>query len=90
LATVVAHFQLLRPDVAKELWMQWLQEDRMDDVILMMSKMSEKKLGSILQKFQTDKELTKLKEIHQRIIDSKDKTSNVKNAIEQIKAPGNG
>ena len=62
LTTVVAQIEQLKPDTAKDLLMQWLQEDRMDDVILMMSKMSEKKLGSIFKTFQTDEELTKLKE----------------------------
>lgn len=90
LTTVVAHLELLKADVAKEELMQWLEEDRMDDVILMMSKMSEKKLGSILKTFQTEKELTKLKQIHQRIIDSKDKTSSVKNALDELKALGAG
>jgi hypothetical protein len=86
LTTVVQHLETMTPEIAKDELMQWLQEDRMDDVILLMSKMQEKKLGSILKKFEGEKELTKLKEIHQRIIDGKDKASNVKSAIEEMKS----
>lgn len=88
LATVVGHLELLKADKAKEELMRWLEEDRMNDVILLMSKMSEKKLGNILKTFQNDKELTRLYEIHQRIIDSNDKESTVKNALEELKALG--
>ena len=37
--------------------MRWINEDRMDDAILLMSKMSETKLGKILKTFETDAEL---------------------------------
>jgi hypothetical protein len=88
LATVVGHLELLRPESAKEEFMRWLEEDRMDDVILLMSKMSVKKLGAILQRFQLPEEQTKLYEIHQRILDSNAKASTVKNALEELKALG--
>ncbi len=68
LATVVSQLEQIKPDVAKDLLMRWIEEERMDDAILLMSKMSESKLSKILKEFETDKELDRLHEIHQRII----------------------
>jgi hypothetical protein len=86
LATVVGHLEMLQPSQAKEELIRWIDEDRMNDAILLMSKMSEKKLRSILKSFQTPKELTTLYQIHQRIIDSHDKASTVKDALEELNA----
>jgi len=68
LATVVSQLEQLAPEVAKESLMRWIDEGRMDDAILLMSKMSESKLAKILKTFETDQELDKLHEIHRRII----------------------
>lgn len=68
LATVVSQLEQLSPEVAKESLMRWIDEGRMDDAILLMSKMSESKLAKILRTFETDQELDKLHEIHRRII----------------------
>ncbi len=84
LNTVVSHLEMLKPDVAKGELLQWLDEGRMDDAILLMSKMSEKKLGNILKTFQDKDELTKLKDIHQRIIGNQGQASNVKSALDQL------
>jgi 3-methyladenine DNA glycosylase AlkC len=67
-ATVVGQLEQLRPDVAKESLMRWIKEGRMDDAILLMSRMSETKLSKILKTFETDEELDKLHQIHQKII----------------------
>jgi hypothetical protein len=48
--------------------MRWIDEGRMDDAILLMSRMSEPKLSKILKSFETDEELDKLHEIHQRML----------------------
>jgi hypothetical protein len=70
LAKVVAQIEQLRADNGKAMLLRWIDEGRMDDAILLMSKMSENKLGRILKTFETEEELTKLHEIHQRIIGS--------------------
>ncbi len=67
-ATVVSQLEQLQPDVAKDSLMRWIDEGRMDDAILLMSRMSETKLSKILKSFETDAELDKLHEIHQRIL----------------------
>jgi hypothetical protein len=66
--------------------MRWINEGRMDDAILLMSKMSEAKLGRILKTFQTDEELNKLHEIHQRIIAGGSTTSELQRALDELKA----
>jgi hypothetical protein len=90
LNTVVSHLEAIQPQQSKEELLRWLDEGRMDDAILLMSKMSESKLSKILKKFQTDEELTKLYEIHQRIIDSGDKASTLDQALGDLKSLGAG
>jgi hypothetical protein len=68
-ATVVSQLEQLQPEVAKDSLMRWINEGRMDDAILLMSQMSESKLSKILKSFETDVELDKLHEIHERILD---------------------
>jgi hypothetical protein len=65
--------------------MFWIDEGRMDDAILLMSKMSENKLGKILKTFETDEELNKLHEIHQRIIGSGAANSQLEKALGELK-----
>src|SRR6187431_523944 len=67
-AKVVGQLEQVKPDVAKDSLMKFIEEERMDDAILLMSKMSESKLKSILKTFQTPAELSKLHEIHRRIM----------------------
>jgi hypothetical protein len=67
-AKVVSQLEQLRPDVAKASLMRWIDQGRMDDAILLMSKMSDTKLSKVLKSFATDEELDKLHEIHQRIL----------------------
>jgi len=90
LAKVVAQLEQVRPDTGKDLLMRWINEGRMDDTILLMSKMSENKLGRILKTFQTDEELNKLHEIHQRIIGSGAATSDLEKALGELKAIDGG
>jgi hypothetical protein len=92
-ATVVNQLEQLKPDVAKESLMLWINEGRMDDAILLMSRMSETKLSRILQKFEAPPDLEKLHEIHQRILsgnkssaDSVD-TSKLQKAIGELNPP---
>ena len=86
LAKVVAQLEQVRADTGKDLLMRWINEGRMDDAILLMSKMSENKLGRILKTFQTDDELNKLHEIHQRIIGSGAANSELQKALGELKA----
>jgi hypothetical protein len=58
----------------------------MDDAILLMSKMSESRLKKLLKEFQSDDELNKLYEIHQRIIDNREKASSLQKALADLKA----
>lgn len=68
LATVVKQLEQVTPEVGKDALLRWIGENKMDDAILLMSRMNESKLAKILKKFETPEELSKLHEIHQRII----------------------
>ncbi len=70
IAKVVSQLEQVTPEVGKDQLMRWIAEDKMDDAILLMSKMSESKLAKILKTFETPEELAKLHEIHERIISS--------------------
>jgi hypothetical protein len=51
-----------------------------------MNKMSESKLKSILKTFQTPQELSKLHDIHRRIINGGPDSANLKKAINELNA----
>jgi hypothetical protein len=86
LAKVVAQLEQVRPAVGKDSLMRWIDEGRMDDAILLMSKMSESKLAKILKTFETEEELDKLHEIHQRIIGSGAGAAQLEQALGELKA----
>jgi len=83
-AKVVGQLEQVKPDVAKDSLMKFIEEDRMDDAILLMSKMSESKLKSILKTFQTPQELSKLHDIHRRIMSGGPEAANLKKAINEL------
>jgi hypothetical protein len=88
IAKVVSDLEQVKPTTAKDLLMRWCSEDRMDDVILLLGKMSETKKGKILKSFATPDELDKLHEIHRRLIDSKeneDQLQQAQNELESLK-----
>jgi hypothetical protein len=85
-AKVVGHLEQVKPDVGKDSLMKFIEEDRMDDAILLMSKMSESKLKNILKTFQTPQELSKLHEIHRRIMSGGSESANLKKAIGELNA----
>src|SRR5262245_5835936 len=91
IARVVTQLEQVKPATGKELLMRYLAEDRMDDAILLMSKMSESKLAKILKTFETEDELDKLHEIHERIVASGGDTKQLDNALDNLpsKASGN-
>jgi hypothetical protein len=69
-AKVVNQLEQVAPEVGKEQLKMWIAEKKMDDAIMLMSKMSENKLAKILKTFETDEELAQLHEIHERIMSS--------------------
>lgn len=87
LAKVVSDLEQLKPAMAKEQLMRWIDEDRMSDVITMLGRMSENKKKKILQSFSTDVELDKLHEIHRLMLESnatKQKLNEAQNALKAI------
>ncbi len=86
IAKVVGQLEQVKPEVAKDSLMKFIEEDRMDDAILLMSKMSESKLKNILKTFQTPQELSKLHDIHRRIISGGPESANLKKAIGELNA----
>jgi hypothetical protein len=83
-AKVVSQLEQLQPDIAKQSLMRWIDQGRMDDAILLMGKMSEAKLSKILKSFETDEELDKLHEIHQRILASGAGKSPLQKALTEL------
>jgi hypothetical protein len=91
LAKVVGQLEQVRPAIGKESLMRWIAEGRMDDAILLMSKMNESKLAKILKTFETDEELDRLHEIHQRIIsDGAGPAKNIEEALGELEAVDKG
>ncbi len=86
LATVVGQLEAINPPQAKDALLRWVKDGKIDDAILLMSKMSESKLKKILQRFQTTDELTTLYEIHRRIIDKGQKSKPFDEVIEEFNA----
>jgi len=84
-ATVVRDLEQVKPTVAKDLLLRWIDEKRIDDVILLMNKMSESKLAKLLKTFQTPEELDKLHEIHQRTINGGEEKAKLNKAIDELK-----
>jgi hypothetical protein len=83
-AKVVSQLEQVRPDVGKAELLRWINEGRMDDAIVLMSKMSETKLGKILKTFETDAELDTLHEIHERIISGSSETEQLQKALDEL------
>jgi hypothetical protein len=83
-AKVVGQLEQVKPEVGKDSLMKFIEEDRMDDAILLMSKMSESKLKNILKTFQTPQELSKLHDIHRRIMSGGPEAANLKKAINEL------
>jgi len=84
IAKVVSQLEQLQPDIAKQSLMRWINQGRMDDAILLMSKMTETKLSKILKSFETDEELDELHRIHQRILASSAGTSQLQKALNEL------
>src|SRR3954453_15386835 len=85
-AKVVSQLEQVKPDVGKDSLMKFIEEERMDDAILLMSKMSESKLKNILKTFQTPEELIRLHDIHRRIISGGPEVGKLKKAFGELNA----
>ena len=65
----MSDLEQVKPATAKDLLMRWVNEERMNDVILLLGRMSETKKGKILKSFATPEELDKLHEIHRLLLE---------------------
>jgi hypothetical protein len=83
---VVAQLEQVSPDVGKDQLMRFINEKKMDDAIALMNRMSENKLAKILKTFETPEELTKLHEIHERILTSGADSSKLQKALSELEA----
>lgn len=88
IAKVVSQLEQVSPDVGKQQLMLWIEEKKMDDAILLMSRMAENKLAKILKTFESDTELKQLHEIHERIISSGNENSKLEKALGELNAVG--
>jgi hypothetical protein len=84
LTKVVSDLEQVKPATAKDLLMRWVNEDRMNDVILLLGRMSETKKGKILKSFATPEELDKLHEIHRLLLESKENQEQLKQAEAEL------
>ena len=85
MAKVVSDLEQVKPSTAKDLLMRWITEDRMNDVITLLGKMSENKKGKILNSFTTPEELDKLHQIHRLMLDSVASKNDLTKALGELK-----
>jgi hypothetical protein len=88
-ATVVSQLEQVSPENGKNQILLWVAEKRMDDAILLMSRMSESKLKKILQAFEKPEELTQLHEIQLHIMSSGKENSPLDKALKELNAANN-
>lgn len=87
---VVSQLEQVAPEVGKDQLMRWITDNKMDDAILLMSKMSDTKLAKILKTFETPDDLKKLHEIHERIISTGSDNSKLEKALGELDALNGG
>jgi hypothetical protein len=90
IAKVVINLEQVKPATAKKLLMQWIDEDRMEDVITLLGRMSENKKAKILSSFSTDEELAKLHEILQMMLDGTAEKDQLTQALGELDAVTEG
>lgn len=86
LTKVVTDLEQVKPATAKDLLMRWIEEDRMNDVILLLGRMSETKKSKILKAFMSPEELDKLHEIHRLMIDNNKGKQDLEQAQEELQS----
>ncbi len=85
LGKVVSQLEQVEPETGKDLLIKYIDENKMEQAIVLMGKMSDKKLANILKTFSTDKELDQLHEIHELIIKGGSKSPQVEEALGELK-----
>jgi hypothetical protein len=88
IAKVVSDLEQVKPATAKDLLMRWIAEDRMNDVITLLGKMSENKKGKILNSFTTSEELDKLHQIHRLMLENTASKNGLSKALGELKQLG--
>ena len=88
MAKVVSDLEQVKPATAKDLLMRWIAEDRINDVITLLGKMSENKKGKILNSFTSSEELDKLHQIHRLMIESTASKDQLSKALGELKQVG--
>jgi hypothetical protein len=88
MAKVVSDLEQVKPATAKDLLMRWIAEDRINDVITLLGKMSENKKGKILNSFTSPEELDKLHQIHRLMIESTASKDQLSKALGELKQVG--
>lgn len=86
IAKIVRDYERVKPEIAKDLMMRWIDDNRLDDVIEFMSRMAENNLGKVLKKFETEVELDKLHEIHLRVISGEPEKSRLNEVLGELRA----
>lgn len=86
LAKVISDLEQVKPATAKDLLMRWIEEERMNDVILLLGRMSETKKSKILKAFTTPDELDQLHEIHRLMIDNNQGKQDLEQAQEELES----
>jgi hypothetical protein len=81
---VITDLEQVKPVTAKDLLMRWIEEDRMQDVILLLGRMSDSKKAKILKSFTTPEELDKLHEIHRLMMDSSESKQQLEQAQDEL------
>jgi hypothetical protein len=85
-ARVVSQLEQVSPEVGKNQLMMWIKDEKLDDAILLMGRMSENKLAKILKSFKTDEELAQLHAIHERMIKAGVENSAIEKALGELSA----
>jgi hypothetical protein len=83
-AKVVSQLEQVPPGTGKELLLRWIKDGQIDDAIVLMSKMSDTRLGKILKTFESAEELDTLHEIHERIIGGSSETEQLEKALGEL------
>ncbi len=83
---VISDLEQVKPVTAKDLLMRWIEEDRMDDVIKLLGRMSETKKAKILKSFATPEELDKLHDIHRLMIDERKNKEQLEQAQQELRS----
>ena len=86
LAKVVSDLEQVKPAIAKDLLMRWIEEGRMDDAILLVSKMSEGKKAKLLKSFEAPEELDKLHEMHRMMVSGGPGKPRLDQALDELDA----